>query len=292
MHQSAIIDFLRHLECERGLSTHTVAAYRSDIQHFVSFMKGREIVAATQEDCISFLGHLQNQGYANASIGRVLAALKTFFRFLVREELIKESPTQLLESPKQWEKVPTVLSENQVERLLEAADTSQYQGALDLAIMEMLYSTGLRVSELCRLTLDCVDDRRVKVFGKGGKERLVPVGSRAIQALDHYLAHFRNDSPQLEVDQWLFLTPQGRSISRLYVWQRIKYYATKVGLSADVSPHTLRHTYATHLLERGASVRVIQDLLGHAHIDSTDRYTQMSTAKLHEAFDNHHPRKI
>jgi integrase/recombinase XerD len=283
-------EFLHHLVAERGLSNHTVSAYRSDLQHFLAFLQGQDLCQVGQNECIAFLGLLQDQGYAASSVGRVLAALKTFYRFLKREGKVQESPTALLESPRQWQTVPLVLTPKQMEALLAQPDVSRHQGALDRAILELLYSSGLRVSELCRLTLHAADDRSVRVMGKGSKERLVPLGQQAVAAIDHYLSHFRCNDQDEDREAPLFLTEHGRALSRLYVWQRVKEYARMAGLPPETSPHTIRHTFATHLLENGADVRVIQDMLGHAHIQTTDRYTHVSASHLQKAFDAHHPR--
>lgn len=280
-------EFLNHLEAERGLSPHTISAYRSDIQHFLAFLRGRSPENVSQDDCVSFLGLLQNQGYTQSSIGRVLAALKTFYRFLKRESVVAESPTALLESPKQWQTVPTVLSEEQIDLLLDQPNIETYQGALDKALLEVLYASGLRVSEACRLSIYDITDRSVRVFGKGGKERIVPISQRALDAVDHYLNRHRHETAE---DETLFLTQQGRPVSRLYVWQRVKEYGKVAGLPPTISPHVLRHSFATHLVERGAGLRVVQELLGHEHIQTTDCYTHVSRAHVQESFEKHHPR--
>lgn len=283
-------EFLHHLVAERGLSNHTVSAYRSDLQHFLAFLQGQDLCDVSQHECIAFLGLLQDQGYAASSVGRVLAALKTFYRFLKREGKVRESPTALLESPRQWQTTPLVLSRRQMGALLTQPDTTRHQGALDRAILELLYSSGLRVSELCRLPLQAADDRCVRVMGKGSKERIVPLGEEAVAAIDHYLAHFRVSQEGEDQDAPLFQTEHGRPLSRLYVWQRVKEYARQAGLPPEVSPHTIRHTFATHLIENGADTRVVQEMLGHAHIQTTQTYTHVSAHHLQESFTTHHPR--
>ncbi|MFZ4098941.1 MAG: tyrosine recombinase [Chlamydiia bacterium] len=291
MNHPLLKDFLHHLQAERGLSAHTISAYRSDLQHFLTFLQGQSPTEIAQDECIEFLGLLQDQGYAQSSIGRVLAALKTFYRFLKREGQVTESPTAYLESPKQWQTVPLVLSEAQVRTLLEQPEANTFRGALDRALLEVLYGSGLRVSEVCKLALHAVGDRSLTVMGKGGRERRVPIGQAALQAIDHYLSHYRQNGDATDVEPLLFHTEHGKPISRLYVWQRVKDLGRQAGLPATLSPHTLRHSFATHLLENGADVRVIQEMLGHADINTTNRYAHASTQHLQQEFSAHHPRQ-
>ena len=291
MNHPLLRDFLHHLQAERGLSPHTISAYRSDLQHFLTFLQGQSPAETTQDECIEFLGLLQDQGYAQSSIGRVLAALKTFFRFLKREQVIQESPTAFLESPKQWQTIPLVLSEEQVSRLLEQPDMQTHRGALDRALLEVLYGSGLRVSEVCRLSIQSVGERTLRVMGKGSKERCVPIGEAALQAVDHYLIqHRHHQNGSSEAEELLFLTEHGKPISRLYVWQRVKDLGRQANLPPTLSPHTLRHSFATHLLKNGADIRVIQELLGHADISTTNIYTHTTLDHVQQQFSDHHPR--
>lgn len=274
-------DFLNYLASEKGLAQNTLEAYERDIASFL-----KQTTSFEEEQLIKFLAHLQKEGYATASIARAFIALKVFFRFLKREGVLPANPTLYLNTPKLWQLIPEVLSLSEMERLLQAPDISTEQGCKDKAILELLYSSGLRVSELCGLKVTEVDDEFVKVKGKGSKERIVPVGKAAISAIDDYLTHFRDGSSQTT----LFLSAKGNPLTRFEVWRRVKFYAKEAGIVKNISPHTFRHSFATHLLDRGADLRVIQDLLGHASIDNTDRYTHISHSRLVEAFTAFHPR--
>lgn len=287
-----IDDFCSYIASEKGLSQNTVEAYQRDISSFVRFLELQGMTAVeevAQEQIVSFLASLNGRGYATSSISRALIAIKVFFRFLKRERVVEKNAAFYLESPKLWQLIPDVLSAAEVEALLAAPQRDSFIGARDRAILEMLYGSGLRVSELCLLSLYDVDDQFVKVFGKGKKERMVPVSRKAIEAVDHYLTHFRclYDSEKMEA---LFLSKQGKPIDRIAVWKMVKARARQAGISKNIFPHTLRHSFATHLLDHGADLRVIQELMGHANIKSTDRYLQVSKSHVQEAFDRCHPR--
>lgn len=287
-----IDDFCSYIASEKGLSQNTVEAYQRDIASFTLFLEKntiKSIDAVEQEHIVAFLSHLNKQGYATSSISRALIAVKVFFRFLKREGIVKNNAAYYLDSPKLWQLIPDVLSTEEVKALLEQPDIDTFAGARDKAILEVLYGSGLRVSELCTLSIYDVDDEFVKVFGKGKKERLVPVGRKAIQAIDHYLSNFRClfDSDKM---QTLFLSKKGKPIDRIQVWRMIKERARQTGIIKNIFPHTLRHSFATHLLDNGADLRVIQELMGHANIKSTDRYVHVSKSHVQHAFDTFHPR--
>jgi integrase/recombinase XerD len=289
---SALIDFLAHLRSERALSPHTVAAYGRDLEMFVERLKAEgkeEISEVSGADLIAFLSRLKEQGYASSSVCRALVAVKVFFRFLKREKLITQDPTAHLDSPKLWQLIPEVLSYCEVDQLLKCPDPSDPIGARDRAIFEVIYASGLRVSEVCGLNLFDIGENTVRVMGKGGKERIVPIAQTAIDAVDHYLIHFRGVVSE-DRDLPLFVTVRGKRVDRTLIWQRIKHYGKIAGISKVISPHTLRHSFATHLLENGADLRVIQEMLGHANIATTDRYTHVSQKHLSQAFANFHPR--
>lgn len=278
-------DFYLYLTAEKGLSRHTVEAYKHDVEAFFSYLN-ITIEAVKETHIIDYLSYLREQEYAISTISRALIAIKVFFRYMKKEGYIKENIAFYLESPKLWQLIPAVLSGREVEALLASPDPTVPLEARDKAILEVLYACGLRVSELCGLNLQDVDDQFVKVFGKGGKERIVPMGRKAVEAVDYYLTHFRG---QHDLEP-LFLTNQGKRITRQEVWKRIKYYAKQCKIEKNISPHTLRHSFATHLLDNGADLRVIQELLGHGSISSTDRYTHVSRSHLQEAFQAFHPR--
>ncbi len=283
--QKWIEDFLSYIVSEKGLSRNTSLAYGRDLKRFVRSFKGVEVV---EKDLVAHLSELKDRGYASASICRALMALKVFFRFVKSEGWIQSDPTALLDSPKLWQLIPEVLTQEEVEALLEGPDLKTEEGMRDLAILETFYATGIRVSELCSLDLHDVGDNSVRVKGKGGKERVVPIGEVALSAIDAYLAEYRNDSGE---NRPLFVTVKGKRLRRELVWERVKLYALAAGIEKKISPHTLRHSFATHLLDHGADLRVIQEMLGHSDIATTDRYTHLSKKRLFDAFDSFHPRQ-
>lgn len=280
-------DFKKHLRAERGLSSNTVDAYLSDLALFNQTLHRASFNDIQAEDIIHFLGQLRSRNYASSSISRALISVKVFFRFLHREKYIQKNVAANLESPKISQILPNVLSITEIESLLNQPDISSEKGACDKAILEVIYACGLRVSELCGLNLYDVDDNFVRVFGKGGKERLVPIGVSAVEAVDYYITHYRGECKN-EKDP-LFIH-NGKRIDRLTVWSRIKEYAKKAKITKNISPHTLRHAFATHLLDNGADLRIIQEMMGHSHIGSTDKYMHVSRKKLQEKFFACHPR--
>ncbi len=239
-------------------------------------------------DIVSFLEHLKEKKFASSSISRMLIAIKVFFRFLKKEGIVTSDLACYFETPKIWQLIPEVLQLEEIELLLAQPKIEDRIGARDRAILELMYATGMRVSELCGLCLNDLSDTFVKVRGKGSKERMVPVGKKAIEAVDAYLICFRGESR--EENGPLFVTSSGKRIDRMTVWKQIKMYAKKAGITKDISPHTLRHSFATHLLERGADLRLIQDMLGHEDIGTTDRYTHVTGGRLKAAFKTFHPR--
>lgn len=275
-------DFISYIRSEKGLSSHSIEAYQRDISYFLQGF----VPPFHQEQVIQHLASLKSQNYASASMARALMALKVFFRFLYREGVNETDITLAIESPKLWQLIPEILTIEEVERLLQAPVPMDYTQARDRAILELLYASGLRVSELCELKIYSVDDVSVKVFGKGKKERVVPVGKKALEAIDTYLTYRDQFSSEI-----LFLSVKGKSLDRATIWRIVKHYAKKAGIVKSISPHTLRHSFATHLLEMGADLRIIQEMLGHASIATTDRYTHLTTSHLSESFSRFHPRK-
>ena len=274
--------FLSYLGSEKGLSKNTLQAYRRDVESFIRYLQGR---AATEDDFLGFLRLVKDKGLASSSICRFLVSLKVFFRFLKKEGWLLKDPTIHLDSPKLWQLIPEVLTVQEVTRLLAQPHPESLIGARDKAILEVLYASGLRVSELCGLNIQDVGDEAIRVRGKGSKERIVPIALSALKSIDYYIGKFREDQQEA-----LFLGVKGKRIDRITVWLRVKLYGKKAGILKEISPHTLRHSFATHLLENGADLRVIQELLGHSHIGTTDRYTHISHKHLHEAFEKFHPR--
>lgn len=289
--EQIVQDFLLYLSSEKGLSRNTLLAYGRDIHLFLEVLKAAHIEDFGQiqeKEMRAFMAHMQSQLYAASSIYRALMAVKVLMRFLKKEKLIDQQTSFYLETPKIWQLIPEVLSVEEVERLLSSPCPDSWMGARDRAIFQVLYASGLRVSELCALNISDVDDHLVRVKGKGGKERLVPIAQKAIEAVDFYLLHYRGEAKERTAP--LFISQNRKRIDRMTVWSQIKRYAKQAGILKSISPHTLRHSFATHLLENGADLRVIQEMLGHSHIATTDRYTHISQKHLHEAFKAFHPR--
>ena len=279
-HTPCIADFLSYLCSEKGLSQNTIDTYERDIRQFYTLSE--------QGSISRYLSILKKKGYATSSICRKFIALRVFFRFMKREGYLEKDPTELLDTPTMWQLIPDILTENEVEAILKAPDPNQREGMRDRAILETLYATGIRVSELCALNIYDVGKETVRIVGKGGKHRIVPIGEEALHAIDAYLGKWRHER---EEEPPLFLSTRGKRLSRTAVWKLINNYVKKVGIQKRVSPHTFRHSFATHLLEHGADLRVIQEILGHADIATTDRYTHLSNKRLFEMFDLFHPRQ-
>lgn len=287
MTDSRLEEFLVHVGTEKGLSKNTQMAYRGDLERIHAFIgKNSFPWPPDYETILKFLRFEKDQMKEESSIARALVSIKLFLKFLYREGYLQKDISILLETPKLWKTLPSVLNHVEVERLLQAPNTATDEGLRDYTILELLYGTGMRVSELCGLHIHDVLDNQVKVFGKGGKERIVPLGGKASSALKSYLERIRLQKGP----GFLFLAKRGGPLSRIDVWKMVKRYTMKVGIQKDISPHTFRHTYASHLLDAGADLRVIQELLGHAHISSTDRYTHLSKSQVREVFRTFHPR--
>ena len=292
---AALEQFVEHLVVERGLAPLTLEAYASDLAGLRAFLPtlGRERWdQVTLPDLQSFLDHLEGQGVGPRSRARKLSAVRQFYRFLLREGLAANNPLEWLDSPKLPKGLPKVLGLEEVDRLLAAPDPATPLGQRDDAMLELLYATGLRVSELVGLTVPQLDLRRgvVRVQGKGSKERLVPMVFRAVEKVQLYLQHIRPVLLKGQKTQRLFLNRSGRGLSRQGFWKILKGYARQAELPPHLSPHTLRHSFATHLLWRGADLRALQLLLGHADISTTQIYTHLHTARLQEIHQQAHPR--
>ena len=285
--QADIDEFLAYIRSERGFSSHTVSAYRADLCQFFSFMQ-HSSVKHMPELALHFFAHLHQKQLAVASRYRMAAALRSFFRFLAFEKFEDAKLFTEIPLPKLWQLIPDTLSAQEVQKLLEAPDCGSAKGLRDRAILEVLYATGVRVSELCELTLSSLTEQEIRVRGKGGKQRIVPMGEWALQAVDAYLAGARGRAVKNSAP--LFVSMKGKNMTRGAIWQLVKRYAKEAKIAKNVSPHTLRHCFATHLLDHGADLRVIQELLGHSDIGTTERYTHLSHHRLLQAFDASHPR--
>ena len=288
---SAIRDFIDYLGSEKGLSPNTIEAYGRDLAKFAAFLKTQSkqsFCEANGDSIYGFLAQLREEKFATSSICRTLVAVKVLFRFLKKEGQIAVDLGRYFETPKLWQLIPEVMTQKEVDTLLSQPQKEDFVGARDLAILELLYATGMRVSELCSLKITDLSDNFVKVRGKGMKERVIPVGRHAIEAVDYYLIHFRG---KVESDDApLFISQKGTRIHRITVWSRIRIYARSAKIAKNISPHTLRHSFATHLLENGADLRLIQDMLGHEDIGTTDRYTHVANSRVKKDFQTFHPR--
>lgn len=281
-------DFCIYIASEKNLATTTQEAYHHDIKSFLDFFQ-KPLKTIQEEDIVSYLEHLKNKNLKESTVSRAFIALKVFFRFLKRERYLDVSVVDLLDTPRIWQTLPEILSYKEVVSLLQAPDETTESGCRDRAILELLYGSGLRVSEVTCLDIYDVDDTFVKVRGKGRKERVVPVGQKSLEAIDRYLAQFRGGHDS-EHNLALFVTEKGKRVDRFLIWRNIKEYGKESGITKNIHPHTLRHSFATHLLDGGADLRIIQEMMGHASIASTDRYMRVSTKHLTESFHNFHPR--
>ncbi len=288
--------FLNHLTLERGLSSNTISNYRRDIRKYCNFLKSTKISSWEKvkiTDVTKFIHYLHYRGLASSSISRNLSALKSFHKFLLMENLSKTDPASSVESPKLWRKLPVVLDQNEMEELLKQPDTTSFLGIRDRAILEFLYATGVRISELLNLKRSNLlfEVGFIRVWGKGEKERVIPVGQVAIEWVEKYLEQSRSRLKSPSSRDIVFLNIRGGQLSRMGVWKIIKKYVNLAGIKKSVSPHTLRHSFATHLLEGGADLRAVQEMLGHADISTTQIYTHLDREYLKEVLKEFHPRE-
>jgi integrase/recombinase XerD len=296
----AVHAFLNYARVERGLSQNTIDAYRRDLSKFVAFAKKTKLPLkdTKRDDVVDFLAGLYRSGLDSRSVARHLVSLRNLFRFLVIDEIIVDDPTINLESPKIRQSLPSYLSVEEVDRLLKMPDTRTVRGLRDKALLDVLYSTGLRVSEVVGLKIGDIDFQAgcIRCTGKGSKERLVPVGRKAIESVETYiresrplLLKSRRNAPWTDSMQ-VFLNHRGRGIGRIGIWKILAVYGRATGLRKKLTPHKLRHSFATHLLEGGADLRSVQLMLGHADISTTQIYTHVMEDRLKSVYKAHHPR--
>ena len=294
----ALLDqFMDHLVLERGLSVNTRRAYHHDLVEFLAFLSRRgrtSLQQVARKDFLDFLMEGKQKGLAPASLAQRLVAIKVFFRHLSREGLLGTNVADAMDSPRLWKILPPTLSVAEVDRLLAAPDPATMQGLRDRAILETFYATGLRVSELAMLTLDSLhfEAEYIRCLGKGDKERVVPIGGRAIAAVRAWLERGRPGyaARAKKESRAVFLSRLGRPLTRIALWRQIRAYARQAGIRKDISPHVLRHSFASHLLANGASLRVIQEMLGHADIATTQIYTHVDQGRLQAIHRQYHPR--
>ena len=284
---------------ERGLSENTLSAYRTDLKNFVTWLiQGSEekvadqLIKADREVIVSYLSELEKREISPRSRARLLSSLRLFYAYLLREKKIEADPVALIDAPKLGRSLPKTLTEEDVESLLMAPDISTLLGLRDRVLFEVLYATGLRVSELVGLQLTQINLQQgvLRVTGKGNKERLVPLGEEAVDWLEKYLLHTRADLLKGQVTDALFVTTRGGAMTRQAFWYLIKRYAFQAEIATEISPHTLRHAFATHLLNHGADLRVVQMLLGHSDLSTTQIYTHVANERLKSMHSQHHPR--
>lgn len=290
-----IAEFIHYLGAERGLAVNTLESYGRDLRLYQEYLTLRGAVsleAATSSMVLGYLLHMQAEGKATATIARRLAALKAFYQYLVQEQKTDQDPTANLESPKLERRLPKVLSVHEVEEMLRQPDLRTPAGLRDKAMLELLYATGIRVSELTSLNVGDVNFSQgfLRCLGKGGKERVVPVGSVAVESVRQYLLKGRPKLVRESRERCLFLNHHGRRLTRQGFWKIVKKYAERAGIDREITPHTLRHSFATHLLENGADLRAVQEMLGHADISTTQIYTHLTKGHLKDVYARAHPR--
>ena len=287
--------FTRYLHIERHAAQYTVRNYTHDLRHFIDFLIQGNIATLEEIDINvlrRYIALLQNEGYEKSSVARKLSALRSFYSYLTRENLVSKNPLLTLSSPKLTKRLPSFLSTDEVSRLIEAPDLSTPLGIRDKAIVELLYASGLRISEIAGLDIANVNlsEREVCVWGKGSKERITLIGKPAANAIDAYIREGRTKLIGKRATDALFLNRYGRRLSRRSIEEIISHYATSAGLDKRVFPHMLRHSFATHLLDGGADLRVVQELLGHASLSTTQIYTHVTQAQARKVYLAAHPR--
>jgi len=284
--------YLSFLETEKNASPHTVKNYRIDLREFAQALQKKMPGEVTYLEIRAFLAVLKEKDYSKSTISRKLACIRSFFKYLVRENILKTNPAAGIATPKRDKRLPQFLDPQEVTHLLEAPATGNWEGKRDRAILELFYSSGLRVSELVGLNHDDVDffSELVRVRGKGKKERIVPVGSMALKAIQTYAEHRPPKEKDPAQKKALYLNRSGGRLTDRSVRRMILKYARRIALKKGVSPHILRHSFATHMLDRGADLRSVQELLGHENLSTTQIYTHVTTKRLKEAYDAAHPR--
>ncbi len=294
--QTQVEEFLHFVAVEKGYSDHTAAAYRNDLTQFLTYLAGEGISSWQDVDrahVLNYILYLKERGYASSTVARKVAAAKSFFHFLVADGALRDTPTAAVNSPPVGKHLPHPLSPGEVARLLaEPAKSNTSKASRDRALLELMYATGMRASEVIGLEVNAVDleTGTVRCLGKGNKERILPLYERARKAIMAYLENGRTRLLQGQDETALFVNHRGRPLTRQGLWLIVKEYAAAAGIERRVTPHTLRHSFATHMLDGGAGLREVQQLLGHANISSTQVYTEISTRRKREAYDKAHPR--
>jgi integrase/recombinase XerD len=289
--RNRITAFLNFCRLEKGLAENTLQAYSSDLSSFGAFL-GDIDAAPGAEDMRRYVDHLNESGLSGRSIARRLTTLRSLFGFLLREGLIETDPSEHMRAPRQWRAIPKFLNLEEIERIIACADKTSPRGLRDRAMLELLYAAGLRVSELCRVGMSDLNLELgiLRTTGKGNKQRLVPVGKDAVKAVEDYLKDGRTGLLKGRASRFLFVTARGGCLTRQGFWKLLAAYGRKAGIFRGLTPHMLRHSFATHLLEGGADLRSVQAMLGHADISTTQIYTHVMRSRLRETVEKHHPR--
>jgi len=287
--------FLNYLSIERGLANNTIISYREDLNNYLTFIEKKKIDSLSKiskDNITNFMLEQRDKGIAPNSVARRLAAIRMFHRFLARERILKDDPSTLIDSPKLWKRVPDTLTVNEVEALIAQPNVHDTRGIRDRAILETLYATGMRVSEAVNLKKDNInlDIGFLRCIGKGNKERIIPLGKKAIASVNRYLKASRPKFLKNKESEFLFVNRSGKKISRQSFWKIIKKYAKLARIKKPIKPHTLRHSFATHLLEHGADLRSVQEMLGHSDISTTQIYTHINKDRLKSIHRQFHPR--
>ena len=291
-----IDDFLNFLTVEKGYSKNTIDAYRNDLVQFARFLETQQVddwTKVTKDHLTTFILDMKQREYSSSTVARKVAAVRAFLHFLVSENIIGSDPSENLDSPSVTKRLPRPISQEEIEALLAAPDTEKgTRGIRDKALLELLYATGMRVTEVVSLEVEDVNlaSSTVRCLGKGAKERIIPIYPKAVKALEDYLEHARLTLIKDPDEKALFVNHRGERLTRQGLWLIIKRYVKQVGISEMVTPHTLRHSFATHMLNGGADLRNVQKLLGHANISTTQIYTQVTNKHLREVYDDAHPR--
>ncbi len=291
-----LTEFLNFLQIEKNAAANTVASYQNDLTRYLKFLKERGVTEIRQtrpSDILALIETLRSVDYAPSSTARNLSAIRTFHRFLARENYVEQDPTTDISFPKLSKYLPDTLSQFEIERILAQPDVTTPKGLRDKAMLEMLYAAGLRVSELIALRLSDLffSDGFIRVFGKGSKERIVPIGEQAIYFTEQYLKTVRPSQARPGSGDYIFLSHLGKKLTRMGLWLILRGYVVEAGIAKKVSPHTFRHSFATHLIEGGADLRAVQEMLGHADISSTQIYTHLDREYIKEVHRNFHPRE-
>jgi len=292
-------EYLVYLKIERDLADNSVASYKRDINRYITFLESEKVDTWNQVDryaIVLFLQRLKEKGQSDNSIIRMTSSLRQFHQFLRQEKITEKDPMQYVETPKKAETLPKVLSLEEVDQLLNTPDTTREIGLRDRAILEVMYATGLRISELVHLKMDELHLTMgfIQTVGKGNKERIIPIGGEAVKWLNDYLEHGRPIflSRNNEESPYVFLNARGSGLSRQGVWKNLKKSVQKTSISQNVTPHMLRHSFATHLLENGADLRIVQELLGHSDISTTQIYTHITKGRMKDVYEEYHPRAL